>query len=249
MNKNSLHNIATGQAISPQVCEFLTNIEQKGDEQRKKFIKECSEDKDRFEKPIKRNVLYTFSSTVPKHKIINTKDGKITKLKSQRDLFATLLAICIQYKVDLSTVMSYPITHVPFSLFHTDGTMNKTDKSILMKYLETKVPTTQSLSHNDVVIYDGFALLHQLQNLPFTYGEISEKILHLLVADKNVMRIDLIFDTYRSPSLKDHEHKLRKCFSKPCNITYRKQLRSNDFHHDLKNNKFKDSFVKFLMND
>ena len=69
--------------------------------------------------------------------------------------------------------MSYPISEV--------GVIHRTDKSLLMKYLEAKVPTTDSLLRNNVVIYDGFVLLHESRNLPFSYGEILEKILNYIV--------------------------------------------------------------------
>lgn len=48
---------------------------------------------------------------------------------------------------------------------HLDGTICKTDKSALMKCLEKEVPYEQP-RYIDVLIIDGFFLLHTMKNIP-----------------------------------------------------------------------------------
>ena len=52
-----------------------------------------------------------------------------------RDVFGRILAVVAKTSdaLDLSHVLSYPITEVPLSLAHSDGTLLKTDKAALTK--------------------------------------------------------------------------------------------------------------------
>ncbi|XP_011858812.1 PREDICTED: uncharacterized protein LOC105556339, partial [Vollenhovia emeryi] len=59
IDKQKLFNISNGQAASSSIAEFLLNIEINGNELREKFISECAEDHNRFEKPIKKNKIAT----------------------------------------------------------------------------------------------------------------------------------------------------------------------------------------------
>ncbi|GFW41131.1 hypothetical protein TNCV_841721 [Trichonephila clavipes] len=56
-DKDSLYNIATAQPVPENVTNFLLNIEKKSEDLRKQFLTECAEDQDRFDKPIKNQVL------------------------------------------------------------------------------------------------------------------------------------------------------------------------------------------------
>ncbi|CAH0663654.1 unnamed protein product [Spodoptera exigua] len=137
---------------------------------------------------------------------------------------------------------------MPLSLCHMDGTINKTDKSALMRDLEKKIESTEPES-TDVLIIDGFFLLHTLKDIPRTFGGMSKKILHIL-CKYNVERIDLIFDRYFSPSIKDTEHGLRENVkSTDFRISGPQQVRPSDFAKELKNIKFKDALVKFIINN
>jgi hypothetical protein len=58
-------------------------VEKLGNEQREQFINECSEDPERFERPIKRNKILNFATAVPKQKI--SVSGKLIVVQMQRD--------------------------------------------------------------------------------------------------------------------------------------------------------------------
>lgn len=93
-----------------------------------------------------------------------------------------------------------------------DGSINKTDKSVLSKILEKNVLDHGEPLSTDVLIIDGFFVLHLLQQVPQKFGQISLKILHSITSTNNAKKIIVIFDQYKSPSIKDNEHLLRQNF-------------------------------------
>ena len=57
-----------------------------------------------------------------------------------RDAFGCLLtaAAKLDEKPDLKMILSHPVTEVPLSLAHADGSMNKSEKATFTKILEGK---------------------------------------------------------------------------------------------------------------
>ncbi|XP_041981090.1 uncharacterized protein LOC121736526 [Aricia agestis] len=246
LDADKLYNITTGEAAAQNITDFLLNVESRGETLRNNFITEVEERHARFNEPIKKNPVFTFSTVKKKKKVVL--GGKVQELRLQRDLFGRLLALSLEKKISIEKVLCYPITPMPLSLCHMDGTINKTDKSALMRDLEKKIESTEPES-TDVLIIDGFFLLHTLKDIPRTFGDISKKILHIL-CKHNVERIDLIFDRYFCPSIKDTEHGLRKNVkSTDFRISGPQQVRPSDFAKELKNIKFKDALVKFIINN
>lgn len=153
VDKEELFNISSGQATYTEITNFLLNIESIGNSQREQFILECSVNSDRFEKPIKRNNLLTFAKTLKKQKVVV--NNKIQEIRMQRDLFGRLLAIALDEKINIEKVLSFPLTPVPLSLCHLDGTICKTDKSDLLKILKIQIESTHP-PYLDIIVIDGF---------------------------------------------------------------------------------------------
>lgn len=76
-------------------------------------------------------------AVAPKKKKL-TFGNKIIELRMQRNLFGRMLGISLSHKVNVEKVLTYPLTPVPTSMCHADGTMYKTDKSQLIKIFEKK---------------------------------------------------------------------------------------------------------------
>lgn len=110
------------------------------------FISECSQNANRFEDSIKRYLIFHFANENKKKKVEIA--DKVQKIRMQRDLFERLLGISLEQNVDIMKVLSYPLTSVPMFLCHLDGTICKTDKSNLMKYLDAKVQSQAPTSKN-----------------------------------------------------------------------------------------------------
>lgn len=134
---------------------------------------------------------------------------KVHEIRGQRDFFGRLLALSIQHNIHLEKTLSYPITIVPMSLCHEDGTIHKTQKSAMVEILKANVSNDEVTRRLDVVIFDGFFLLHTFKNIPKTFGGISKKNMSLLTAT-HATRVDIIFDQYFSPSIKDYERAKRQ---------------------------------------
>ncbi|GFW80337.1 hypothetical protein TNCV_2944701 [Trichonephila clavipes] len=242
--KDQLINISSERAVLPPVEAFLLNIEKNGDYQRKTFFSECLSDINRFEKLIKKISIDNFSKDYEKKRKVKV-GGKIQEIKIQRDLFGRMLGISMDYNVDISNILSYPITSVPLSMCHLDGTICKTNKSDLMKCLEKEVQHEQR-HHIDVLIIDGLFLLHTMKNVPKTFGNISKKLLQM-VTHLKASRIDVIFDQYFTPSIKDYEYSQRlESAQLEYTITGPEQIRSSDFAKELKNLNFKEALVDFF---
>ena len=75
-------------------------------------------------------------------------------------------------KIDLKKVLQYPLTPVPLSLAHTDGSLNKTDKSKLFHKLEDQLLVHDFPQWVDVVVVDATFLKHLQHNLSITFGPL-----------------------------------------------------------------------------
>ncbi|GFS49542.1 hypothetical protein TNCV_2968361 [Trichonephila clavipes] len=90
----------------------------------------------------KKNQVLNFAGA-PKNKKI-TLGNKVIELRMQRDLFGRLLGISMTNKVDMEKVLGFPLTSIPTSMCHADGSICKTDKAQLIKVFEKKVDKVNS---------------------------------------------------------------------------------------------------------
>lgn len=98
----------------------------------------------------------------------------------------------------------------------------------------------------DVIIYDGYFMLHQMKDVPLIFGNISKKVLQMICANKAQVII-IAFGRYIFPSIKDTEHKLRGMEQVNFRIDGPDQVRKKDFSIELKNTNFKEALVQFLL--
>ena len=102
----------------------------------------------------------------------------------------------------------------------------------------------------DLYIVDGNFYLHTLNDLPCTFGKISQRILYGLCNISSSQRIDVVFDRYVSPSIKDYERETRadgEATNRPYVISGADQKRPHDFVKSLRNNNFKTALVRYLL--
>jgi hypothetical protein len=207
LNKDFLYNIASGREAENCISNFLLNIESIGQSAREEFIERCSKDPMQFESPIKRIKLFTFVNQ--QKKTIPKKNENLSEALMCRDLFGRMLAVSLECKIDIAEVLSYPLTPTPGAFCHIDGTPHKTDKSTLLKNLEGRI-THDTPPSIDVIIVNGFFLIHTMGEFPRTYSLISRKLLTILTHYK-ATNIHIVFDQYFKPSLKDCERQRYTC--------------------------------------
>ena len=170
----NLYCLTTGLKVDDNIRDDLLTCRQKGEKWHDEFVKGCFDDAARFEKPIQRRKVCNFASTAVKI-TVRTKDLKAVELHGTRNLFGRLLFLSTMENIDLEKVFRYPLTPVPLSLAHIDGSMNKTDKAKLLHVLEKKVESIPPESSSiGTVIIDVMFFLHTLVNPPSTYGKLAE---------------------------------------------------------------------------
>ena len=242
-DKEHLYNIATGKSVSKQTEDFLLHVLEIGNKERIKFINECIARPERFEQRIKRQNLHTFATEGGKKKL-TSKDGKLEETCLIRDLFGSILYVSLEKKVDMAEVLTYPLTPVPLSLSHVDGTMLKTDKSKLYSVLEPNKKSDPPVA-NETVIDASFFLYLQL-NLPSTFGGVARAILSK-VMNHNGSVIHYVTDKWLSPSIKDSERVGRNSSDQTYEIKGPNQKRPTKWMDALKNPNFKIALNKYLI--
>ena len=79
----------------------------------------------------------------------------------------------------------YPLTPVPLSFGHVDGSLCKSAKSKLMHHLESKTPKTDTIQPQ-VTVADGMFMIEAYAKcLPSTFGQIARYILTKLACLSN----------------------------------------------------------------
>ena len=196
---------------------------------------ECIKDPTRFNKSIKRQTIHSFA-TEGGTKNIKVGDGKTISACLIRDLFSSILFLSLERKADMAEVLSYPLTPVPLSLSHVDGTVLKTKKSTLTSTLEIKVITRPPDIVYETVIDASFFLYLQY-NLPSTFGQVAKVILSNIKKAKGNIIL----------SIKDSERNNRASVTTSFQVTGSSQKRPSNWLEAMKNTSFKISLNKFLV--
>lgn len=79
--------------------------------------------------------------------------------------------IAEQRKVDMKTVLSYPLGPLPWSLVTPDGLMRKITMSKLMEVLTKDFATAEGIPREDFNIIDG---MYIVQKLPQDYKHLDK---------------------------------------------------------------------------
>lgn len=91
-------------------------------------------------------------------------------------MFGRLLYLSTITDIDLKMVLAYPLTPVPMTLAHVDGTMITTDKAKLFAKFGARI-NTDAPRNNDVCIVDRIFLIQSLVDLLPTFGGVAKLIM------------------------------------------------------------------------
>lgn len=249
LNPQELFNLSSGKAATSETAEFLINVKSIGVKQRDDFIAECCIDRDRFSRPIKRNFVKNFSSQNVKMKTSSTK--KIDEASIERNILGHLLCHAVDKKIDLLAAFSYPLTTVPLSLAHLDGTMiSNGQRGDLTAILNSKSKAdTVGIAPQtfDVEIIDGFYYLSTLRESPVKYGQFSDFFLKR-ICDCDAYEIHIIFDKEETSCIRDLDIK-GNVYDKstPYRIKGPNQERIGSLSKLLTNSSFRNELVCFLI--
>ena len=144
----------------------------------------------------------------------------------------------------MGEVLTYPLTPVPLSLSHVDGTMLKTDKSKLYDVLELNSKSDSPVT--DETVIDASFFLYLQGNLPSTFGGVAKSILSkILNFNGNV--IHYVTDKWITPSIKDSEREGRNSNDQSYEIKGPNQKRPSNWTDALKNPNFKVALNRYLI--
>ena len=158
--------------------------------------------------PIKRNNLVLFKKPSPK---IQSKQGKKIKvLQNNVSLFGQLYISMQSREGDLDEFFSHEVQSFPPSLSEFGKLYLHGTKSELMKCLEPSQRSTP-LEAFDWKIMDGAVVVHCLPTTGIkTFNEYAEvSIPHLEKQLHGTARLDVVWDTYSSQSIKESTREKR----------------------------------------
>ena len=235
-----LVNVATGQAASKPTETYLLNTLKRGENETDKFQDEWKTDHTRFLQPVKRT-----QKPNPKAK---------ANAESLRDMFVRMIVVVSEKtSLDLRKIISYPITTYPLSLAHCDGAHMKTEKSALLRKLEslqTETITDTQLPRSYMQVYDG-VLLHSVLSQTATgasYASMARTMLSVLCSGR-ASEVHVCMDKYVENSIKDSERKSRGAVDTDYVITGAEQKIRQSGKKLLTNGVFKNEFAKFLLKE
>ena len=198
-----LTHLSTGVVAPLDVSADLLLAEKKGEDAYNDFQEQRLNTGEGFYDSIKKLKLKTFCSGKQK-KIINK--NKEIMLKADRKLFGNMVLIAFSRKLDMRQVLSHPLGPFPWALANVDGTIKKTNKAILAKHLESFVSPIEEVFQPCATIVDAMSLIQKLHCESHTFEELSDLIIsRILNVSRQSERIDVIFDIYRTESIKSAE--------------------------------------------
>ena len=178
---------------------FLLEVSEIGRRARDEFIQECINDSSRITPPIKRQRIRSLETQSGQFKVTSATEKKLVTVTMARDLFGRILFHALQAKADMAQVLNYPLTPVPLSLCHPQGTTQKTPKSKLfvelhMVFDKTITPSIKDCERNKrgsnrMVAYQKTG---QEQKRPINWLQYQlfmlSQVAHLLIAREGGLR-------------------------------------------------------------
>ena len=215
---DALLNLATGMVMPADEASRLLDAYNEGAVQMKEFVEQrLNSNNVSFWNPIPNLKIKTFASTAKKQRVKASAEKVIT-VSADRDLLNRLVIAAKARDVNLKDVLCYELSTVPFSTTHIDGTLRKTNKSILLGELQDKgdVQPKLPLPPPDVssaYIIDGMVVIQMVKSGGVaTFGELASthfNTLTLSLGKNRCCRVDVVFDRYISISIKAGERSKR----------------------------------------
>ena len=158
--------------------------------------------------------------------------GKFLQPSFVHDLFGSLLCLSLDEKIDMTQVLSYPLTPVPRLWQYVKLTKNNFNKSL----------RNFAVSETPEVLYEPslmqcFLRLHV--NLPNTFEAVARYILERIVNCEGDT-IHFVCDKRIEPSIKDCEREDRVTLRGIYSIKGPAQIKPSDWGEALKNKSFKE---------
>lgn len=252
LSKEQLFHLTTGKAASEKTTEFLLNLRSDGISKMNQFISECQQNARRFEQPISRTKIVNFSTEIFKPKKTSPLTNKIHAVENEKFVIGRLLLLAIERKVNLQSILKFPLTTVPYTLAQYDGTINLCNPS---KDLSSLLQNEQSSIHKDdldihIEIINGKDYILNLREAPNTYGKLALFILKR-VCQSRAHEVHIFWEKF-TDKIKIRNYKDQKemqLFGTPAvvKITGFNQERNGLLKRAVQSGTFSNELVEFLL--
>lgn len=203
-----LLNVGSGLLATPEISADLVKAVDKGNEMLTAFCSRLDADgednvRKSFYQPIAKSGLKTFKDMKKTSKVLVGGTIKRVNVSPEQVYQRALRLSKVRPEVNLATVLSYPMTAVPSSIFKEDGSRRKTNKADLLHGLEDTVkksvgelpPNTADVS---VHVIDGMAFLRSIRVEDMkNFSDIGEACINKIGQLFRVSsEVHFIFDRY-----------------------------------------------------
>ena len=207
---SQLISLATRDVASDDIKADLLQAEERGKSLLKKNVLDRLVNKTvPFFDPLKKHNSRTFSTLYKATVSTKHKEEKI--VKADRRLIQQLFNVAqAGRKVEMANILKHELSHIPLSLGKSNGVMNSTSKSEMLKILtqDYEISTPSEIPHNlqlipTCVLIDGHALIQKIGKPSecSTFGDYANVFIKAVC--KNffglVTRVDVVFDRYIGP--------------------------------------------------
>lgn len=206
-----LTNIATGVVMPADIVKRILQSYVLGTVHMNAFVSQRLDTNEmNFWNAIPNLQIKTFAALAKKKKKVKAADEKIISVSADRDLYGHLVISAKSRDINLKEVLSYELSTVPFSLAHSDGSLRKTTKSVLLTEMEKKVSMQVKLPApgrgiSMAYMIDAMASVQMIQaGSAATFGKLASKHYSLITAhlgQNGCRRVDVIFDQYYMMSI------------------------------------------------
>ena len=244
-------NLSSGIPVNDDLAEDILKIKIRGIDSYNEFVeKRIKSQAIKVHDPIKRQKCALFTDN--ERKVTLKHKGNETTIEVNRDVLTKLLALSAKHNkvIDFEAALTYPLSPVPLSLSHPDGTRRKTMKSSLMSvinsYYDTNLDLPLPSRQTSMYIVDLMALIRTASPIPETYSHLVRNLIERL--PKIYKHIDIVADTYRENSLKNNERNLRGISDKVM-ISSSSSKIPRDFTDFLKNGDNKTKLIELIKDE
>ena len=195
-------------------ADSLVQSTEKGRMQMNSFVsKRLNSNKVSFWDPVPNLKIKTLT-TLTKKIQVKAADEKVITVGVDRDLFGRLLIVANVRRLNLKEVLSFKLSPVPVAFAHPDGSLRKTNKSILSSVIEKGVRVLPRLPQSppeitSVHLIDGMALMQMVKpGSPKTFGQLPAKYFSIITEplhQRDCNWVDVVFDQYWNISIKAGE--------------------------------------------
>ena len=173
IDTSKLINLSSGVSLDDENADALLSVLRNGKAQSEKFKEKRLRNQDvKFHNAIKKNSKHSFSNT--KKKITVTRHEKAKSLEVNRDILGSLISYSLKTgkTIGVEKALQFPLSPIPLSICHADGTQRETSKSKLKEDILMKGVVFET---GEGAVQQRDAVVIPMMDLTNTFTAITER--------------------------------------------------------------------------